>query len=121
MLEEYYPHCMQKKHCKCKMVDNIDNKKIPLEFRPIQGDDNQAFYIAQRRPWDPRQGISLDPLSFSGTYLNSYTSGINGNPHTHQNFEVIHLSFGTTLQILCPINKTLHLNGKNSRGIGNNL
>lgn len=41
MLAEYFPHCRQKKDCRCNMVANIDNKKIPPEFKPIQGEDDQ--------------------------------------------------------------------------------
>jgi hypothetical protein len=57
------------------MVANIDSKKIPLEFKPIEGDNDQVFYIAQRRPWDPRQGMPPNPLSFNGPYINSYAFG----------------------------------------------
>lgn len=33
MLAEYCPHCRKKKDCKCKMVANVDSKKIPSEFK----------------------------------------------------------------------------------------
>lgn len=75
MLAEYCPHCRKKKKdYKCKRIANVDSKKIPLEFKMIEGDEEQVFYVAQRRPWAPRQGMPPDPLSFSGPYMNSYAS-----------------------------------------------
>lgn len=58
ILAELYPHCRQKKHdCKCKMVDNLEAKQLPIEFKIVESDDDQVFFIGQRRPWTQRQGM----------------------------------------------------------------
>lgn len=48
------------------------NLEVP-DFKIVQGDDEQVFYVAQRRPNFPRQGMPPDPLLFSGYSGNSYT------------------------------------------------
>lgn len=48
---------------------------IVKKFHPSsKGDEEKVFYVAQRVPWAPRQGMPPDPLSFSGPYMNSYAS-----------------------------------------------
>lgn len=87
MLEEYCPHYRQKrKDCRCKTIANIERKSIPPEFKSIEGDEDQIFYIAQRRPWVPRQGMPQDPLSFNGTYTNSYNPNSQWQPSYPQNY-----------------------------------
>lgn len=122
MLVEYYPHCRQKKKdCRCKMVANIESKQIPPEFNPIDGDDEQIFYIAQRRSWAPRQGMPPDPLSLSGPHLNSYAPNSQWQPSYPQSYGKYLSPPQNNPQNTCPITKIPHLNGSNPRGIGRNL
>lgn len=49
----------------------VANLEVP-DFKTIQGDDEQVFYVARRRPNFSRQGMPPDPLSFFGYSGNSY-------------------------------------------------
>lgn len=86
MLVELCPHYRQeKKDCRCKLVANTDNHHV-LEFNPVHGDDEQLFNVAQRRPWDLRQGMPPDLLSFAGSYGNSYVLNNQWQTPYAQNF-----------------------------------
>jgi len=70
MFTEYCPSCRQKKaNCKCKRVASIQQEKIErLELQPFEGEDGQLFFIAQRRPWQQRQGMPSDPLNCNSPF-----------------------------------------------------
>ena len=68
-LAEFCPYCRQKKRdCRCKMVANLEARQLPINFKPVEGDDDQVFFVAQRRPWAQRQGMPQDPLTFANPY-----------------------------------------------------
>lgn len=56
-----------------------------LDFKPIQGEDEKVFYVAQRRTNFQRQGMPPDPLSFSGYSRNSYVPNNQWQPPYAQN------------------------------------
>lgn len=71
ILTEFFPHCRQKKRdCKCKMVANLEAKQLSTNFKTVEGDDDQVFFVAQRRLWTQRQGMPQDPLNFGNPYSN---------------------------------------------------
>lgn len=75
MLIEYCPPLKKKKKdCRCKMVANIESKKVPPEFKTIQIEEDQVYYFTQRKPWVPRQGMPPNPLAYVGPYFNLYSS-----------------------------------------------
>jgi hypothetical protein len=52
------------------MVANLEAKLLPIDFKIVEGDDDQVFFIAQRRPWAQREGMPQDPLNFGNIYSN---------------------------------------------------
>lgn len=69
MLTKYFPSYRKiKSNCKCKRMARIQQEKFEkLAFQPIEGDDGK-IYIAQRWPWQQRQGMPQDPLSFNSSF-----------------------------------------------------
>lgn len=53
MLTKYYPSYRKRiENYKCKRVASIQQDKTKkLNFQPLEGEDGQLFYVAQRRPW----------------------------------------------------------------------
>lgn len=52
------------------MVANLEAKQLPTDFKMVESDDDQVFFVAQRRPWAQRQGMPQDPLTFGNPYSN---------------------------------------------------
>jgi hypothetical protein len=72
MLTEYCPICRQMKaNCKCKRLASIQQENIGKpNVQPIEGDE-KIYYIAQGRPWQQRQGMPPNPLSFNPSFPSS--------------------------------------------------
>ncbi|KAH9313290.1 hypothetical protein KI387_028325 [Taxus chinensis] len=55
-LTEFYHACRRKKaDCKCRGLV-IEEREASPEFKMKETEDGQVFYVAQRKPWMPRQG-----------------------------------------------------------------
>lgn len=83
VLAEFCSHCREKKrNCKYRTVASVDINSMPIDFKSIDEENREFFYVAQRHPWAQRQGMPPDPLNNFG-YNNNNSQWPNHNP---QNF-----------------------------------
>ena len=80
MLTKFCSHCRErKKNCTCKTIAEINAQPMPTEFKEINEDVGEVIYVAQRRPWAQRQGMSQDPLNNFGYNNNQWQGNIPPN------------------------------------------
>lgn len=52
MLAKFFSHCKEKKrNCRCKTIASMDTNLIPIEFKAINEENGEFFYVSQRCPW----------------------------------------------------------------------
>ena len=64
MLVEFYSHCKERKrNYKYKNVAFVDINSMPIEFKAIDEENGEVFYISQRHLWAKREGMAQKPLN----------------------------------------------------------
>lgn len=80
VLAKLCSHCREKKrNCGCKTVAFVDTNPMPTDFKVIDEENGEVFYVSQRRPWAQRQCMPPDPLNNFG-YNNNSSQWPSHNP-----------------------------------------